>query len=165
MGRRRANPRWGFTLVETLTVLLVASSVTRIAAPNVEVMVHRARAAEIVGDVRVLELAVFEHNAARRGWPATGRPGEIPASLAGYLPDEFTFEREDYTLTWRRWELRDGLPDYPEIQALVGVTVTVPDDEIGAALLEMAGPNRAHLTVGDHYTFILAREDRSALSR
>ncbi|MFP3948458.1 MAG: hypothetical protein ACOC8K_01860 [Gemmatimonadota bacterium] len=148
-----------------MTVLLVAGSVTRVAAPNVEVMLHRARAAEIVGDVRALELAAFEYHAATRTWPDIGNPGEVPGSLSGYLPEEFSFERDHYTLTWRRWELRDGLPDRPEIQALVGVTVTIPDDEIGAALLEAVGSSRAHFTVGDNYTLILARESRRSPGR
>lgn len=141
-----------------MTVLLIAGSVTRIAAPNVEVMLHRARAADVLGDVRVVELAAVEYNSATRSWPETGVAGEAPAEMARYLPRDFTFRSEHHTLTWHRWELPNGLPGHPDTERLVGVTVTVPDDEVGAAVLEMVGPGQAHLTVGDRYTFIFARE-------
>lgn len=160
-GRKRiraGTPPWGFALIEMMTVLLVAGSLTRIAAPNVDVMLDRARATDVLGDIRVLELAAFEYNAANRAWPATGEPGQVPEELADYLPEDFTFQSESHTLTWQRWDLREGLPNHPETGLLAGVTVTLPDDDVGAALLEMAGPSRAHLTVGDHYSFILARE-------
>lgn len=155
---RAGTSPWGFALVEMMTVLLVAGSLTRIAAPNVDVMLDRARATDVLGDIRVLELAAFEYHAATRAWPATGEPGEVPEELADYLPEDFTFQSEHHTLTWQRWNLRDGLPNHPEIGLLAGVTVTLPDDEVGAALLEIVGPGRAQLTVGDRYSFILARE-------
>jgi len=155
----------GFALVETMTVLLVAGSLTRIAAPNVEVMLHRARAAEILGDIRVLELAAFEHYSSTRTWPETADPGEVPRELTDNLPGEFAFRSDHHTLTWQRWELRDGLPGHPDTESLAGATVSIPDDEIGAAFLEMLGPGRARLTVGDHYSFILARESRESTSR
>lgn len=155
--RVAGHPR-GFALIEMMTVVLIAGSLARIAAPNVEVMLHRARAADVLGDIRVLELAVFEYNSATGTWPATGEPGVAPEELDEFLPEDFGFRSAHHTLTWRRWDLRDGLPDHPEVDLLAGVAVTIPDDEIGAALLEMVGSGRVHLTVGDHHTFILARE-------
>lgn len=155
-GRRPDTPRRGFALIELMTVLLVAGSVSRIAAPNVAVMLHRARAADILGDVRVIGLAAVEYNSANRSWPETGEPGEVPGELESYLPEGFTFQSEDHTLTWERWELPDGLPGHPETGLLVGITVTISDEAVGAALLEMAGPRRVHLTVGNQYTFIIA---------
>ena len=156
--RRRDARRRGFALVEMMTVLLVAGSVTRIAAPNVEVMLHRARAADVLGNLRVVELAAVEYNSATRSWPETGESGEAPVEMARYLPTDFSFRAEHHSLKWERWELPDGLPGHPDTELLVGVTVTIPDDDVGAAVLEMVGPARAHLTVGDRYTFILARE-------
>lgn len=148
----------GFALVEMMTVFLVAGSLTRIAAPNVEVMLDRARAADILGDIRVLELAAFEHYSATRTWPESSEAGEVPPDLIDDLPEDFGFQSDHRTLTWQRWELQDGLPGHPETGLLTGVTVNIPDDDVGAALLEMVGPGRVHLTVGDHYTLILDRE-------
>lgn len=161
---RDSVERRGFALVEMMTVLLVAGSVTRIAAPNVEVMLHRARAADILGDVRVVELAALEYNSATRSWPETGEAGKAPDEMAGYLPGDFRFRDEHHTLTWERWELPRGLPGRPDTELLLGITVTIPDEDVGAAVLDMAGRSRARLTVGDHYTFIFAREPRGSSS-
>lgn len=154
----------GFALVEMMTVLLVAGSLTRVAAPNVEVMLHRARAADILGDIRVVELAAFEHYSATRTWPETTDTGEVPPELTDNLPEDFAFRSDHHTLTWQRWKLRDGLPGHPQTESLAGVTVSIPDDEIGAALLEMLGPSRARLTVGKHYIIVLAGEGRRSVS-
>lgn len=148
----------GFALVEMMTVLLVAGSLTRIAAPNVEVLLHRARAADILGDVRVLELAAFEHYSSTRSWPRAAGTGVVPPELTDDLPEGFDFRSDHHALTWQRWELRDGLPGHPGTGLLAGVTVNIPDEEVGAALLEMVDPARVHLTVGNHHTFILARD-------
>ncbi|MBW3533689.1 MAG: prepilin-type N-terminal cleavage/methylation domain-containing protein [Gemmatimonadetes bacterium] len=148
--------RRGFTLVEVLVVVMVMSIVTRIALPNVQEALLRARATEAVATLRVVEVAAREYNATTGAWPMEAPPGEVPPELVGYLPDGFDFQLEEYQLDWERWSLPDGLPSDPDADELVGVSLVTDREDLGLAVAELLGSSGWY-TLGDHYTRLIDR--------
>ncbi|RMH12214.1 MAG: type II secretion system protein [Gemmatimonadetes bacterium] len=148
-GRRRG----GFTLIETMTVLLVMSVVTRIAVPEVQEVRTRARAAAVAADFNVIHVAAENYHDDHNAWPPDTGPGVVPPELTTYLPDGFTFERAGYTLDWENWTLPDGLPKHPETHVMLGASVTIDDPLLQHAVTEMLR-ERARLTLGNRTTFI-----------
>ena len=138
---RRAR-RAGFTLVELLLVVVIISVLAAIAIPNYRVVVTRARAADLLGRIDVVEVAVQSYLADTSTWPADDAPGAVPPGLTTYLPDGFAFTGEDFQL---EWENGGGLK---------GVAVVTDNEELGNALLDVAGPGRWFVS-GNRYVFIL----------
>jgi len=137
--RRR---RGGFTLVELILVVVIISVLAAIAIPNYRVVVTRARAADLLGRIDVVEVAVQSYLADNNAWPDDGTDGQAPDALAEYLPDDFLFNGEDFQL---KWENGGGLK---------GVAVVTDNEELGNALLDVAGPGRWFVS-GNRYVFIL----------
>lgn len=146
--------RGGFTLVEAMTAVLITSTLARIAVPNIQEMTLKARATEIVGTVRQVEVAAMNYSADTHQWPEDSWPGEVPPELASEL-EGVSFERQGYRLDWENWRLPDGLPEHPDTRVLLGVSITPDDPELGDAVVELVGESRAHFTLGDSYTFVL----------
>ncbi|GMR12095.1 MAG: hypothetical protein BMS9Abin29_0282 [Gemmatimonadota bacterium] len=144
----------GFTLVEVLTVMLILSIVTRIAIPQMQEVRVRARAAQALGDFRVIELAAQEYLADNNQPPPDADTGVVPPGLETYL-EGFTFEKPAYKLDWENWVLPGGLPKHPETRVLLGVSISIDDPLLGEAIVGLVGINRVHYTLGNKYTFIL----------
>ena len=136
---RRSAARSGFTL---LLVVVIISVLAAIAIPNYRVVVTRARAADLLGRIDVVEVAVQSHLADNSEWPPDDGPGAIPAGLDGYLPEGFSFDGEDFQL---EWDNGGGLK---------GVAVVTDNEVLGNALLDVAGPGRWFVS-GNRYVFIL----------
>ena len=87
--------RAGFTLIEVLTVSVVVGILAGFATPTVARAIHRASAAKVVTDVRMLSVA------ARSYLTAGGmlQPSEAwkvpPSSLNEFLEETMTFEFRD----------------------------------------------------------------------
>jgi prepilin-type N-terminal cleavage/methylation domain-containing protein len=141
-GRRAERRRAGFTLVELLLVMVIISVLAAIAIPNYRVVVVRARAADLLGRIDVVEVAVQSYLADNNSWPADGTEGTVPAPLTTYLPNDFLFVGEDFQL---KWENGGGLK---------GVAVVTDNEALGNALLDVAGPGRWFVS-GNRYVFIL----------
>lgn len=146
--------RWGFSLVEIMTVLLITSAVARVAVPNYHNVHLRARAAEVAGDFEAVRHAAFLHLAERYGWPEEEPAGVTPEALRPYLPDGFRFRKETYELDWEHWRLPDGLPGNPESGELIGVTLVTEDVELARAVAALLG-NTPHYSVSGTYTFVI----------
>lgn len=150
-----AGRRNGFTLVEAMTAMLVVSTLARIAVPQMQELTLRARAAEVVGAIRTVEVAVMNHYASDHYWPDDAWPGEVPPELVEELPDGFSFQRGAYELDWENWRLPDGLPRHPQTRVLLGVSVKTDDPDLGNAISDLVGDGRGHFTLDDSYTFVL----------
>lgn len=146
--------RWGFSLVEVMTVVLITSALVRVAVPNYHNVHLRARAAEVAGDFEAVRHAAFLHLAERYGWPEEEPVGVTPEALRPYLPDRFRFRKEQYELDWENWTLPDGLPGNPESGELIGVTLVTDDVELARAVAALLG-STPHYSVSGTYTFVI----------
>lgn len=149
--------RHGFTLVEVLTVAVVMGTLVRIAIPNFHEIVLKARAAEVLGDFDVVRVAVENYHADHLQWPEDTYTGQIPDGLAEYLPEGFSFFGAGYSLDWENWVLPGGLPQAPNVQAILGISVVTGDRELGQAMVDLLGGAMAHYTLGESYTFVVER--------
>jgi len=149
-----ARRRPGFTLIEVLTTLMVASVVVRIGAPGYQGAVREGEAAQVASDFQAVRQAVADYRAQHGQWPAESGPGIVPPELSHYLSG-LPFNRGHYRLDWQNWALPAGLPGVPGARAVLALSVITEDRALGAALLEILGPRGNHFVLGDSYTFIL----------
>lgn len=152
----RTYGRAGFTLIELLVVMAVLGILAGLAMPNLQTVLTRARATELAGDMDVVRVATLSYHAERLTWPSESAAGNVPADLAPYLPDGFTFAREGYQLDFENWSIPGGLPGEPGTQRLIGVSVVVPDEALGNALLELLG-DAIVVSVGGTHTVLIDR--------
>lgn len=131
VGRRN---RLGFTLVELAVVVMIVAMLAAIAVPNLQSALMRARAAEAVGDLQVLRVAVFQYVADNHQWPPDAVVGVVPAGLDDYLPEGWSMVKDDYELNYDNWT-NAGSVDF------IAVTVEVNDTNFGNYIVDMLGPN------------------------
>lgn len=137
-------PRAGFTLVELLLVMVIASILAALALPNYRLVVTRARAAELLGRVDVVEHAAQSYLGENNAWPGEAGAGVVPGGMATYLPEGFSFTGEVFQLDWENGG------------GLIGVGIVTDDEGLGNALVALAGPGRWFVS-GSRYVFILER--------
>lgn len=143
----------GFTVIETVTVMLIVSVLTRIVVPQYQDVRLMAQATQIAADFNVVHIAAEEFFSEHHRWPEDTGPGEVPEELAPFLNEGFTFEKDTYKIDWENWVLPDGTPKHPETRVLLGVSVTTDNPALGHAVSELLR-DRAKLTLGSRYTFI-----------
>ena len=153
----RTSKERGSTLVEVITVMLLVSILTRIAIPQVQDILTRARATEIRASFGVVEEAATRLSIENHPWPQDAAAGVVPPELLDALPDGFSFDRDRYQLDWENWALPEGMPGDPSARGLIGISVTTPDRSLGLALLDVI-PLNAKFTLGETYTFIFATQ-------
>ncbi len=128
----------GFTLVEIAAVVLVVGILAALAIPRTRQAITGARATAVLSDMRTARLALFEYFFENNRWPPPASPGQVPAGLSPFLPDQFTFEgpyaRLDYV------NLGGDVPGLWGRQ--VGLTAWVEDDpRLRTALASMIAAN------------------------
>ena len=140
-----------------MTVMLLVSVITRIAIPQFQDTLTRARATEVRASFGVVEEAAIRHSAENQPWPADADAGVVPPELVDDLSPGFKFDRGRYQLDWENWVLPGGMPGDPAVQRLIGISVTTSDRSLGLALMELI-PLNAKFTLGETYTFIFATQ-------
>jgi len=140
-----------------MTVMLLMSIVIRIAIPQMQEILTRARATEIRATFDVVEDAAIRITVQNNPWPEDVVAGVVPPELRASLPPGFSFERDGYLLDWENWVLPQGMPGDSTVRRLIGISVTTPDRSLGLALMDMI-PQSAKFTLGETYTFILATQ-------
>jgi prepilin-type N-terminal cleavage/methylation domain-containing protein len=152
MIRRRA----GFTFVELLTVLIVMGLLAGLALLKYIDLTHRARSAQVVGDLESVRIAAYGAWYETGKWPAEVGPGLVPPGLAQYLPNGFTFQRKDYTLDWENFVPANG-GETAGMQ--VGVVVSSTEPRLQRALESALGNKLPFIDVGGDLTFIIVGPD------
>lgn len=136
-GRSRWRGAVGFTIIELLVVMSIISILAGIALPILRGVIVKARAADVIGDMNAIKVAVLTYQSDHNAWPGDRNRGQIPPELREYLPEGFSFVQEGYLLDYDDWS-RDSRALFN-----IGITavVDVGEEELGLALLEMLGEN------------------------
>ena len=96
------RPAQGFSLIELLTVMVLIAILATIALPRLRSAIDGAHVADILGDVRAVQVAYSQYimdNGSRTrnsGW------GRVPSELVPYLPDGFQFSGDVAEYRWIR---------------------------------------------------------------
>ena len=106
----RGHKPLGYTLIELVVVMVVISILAGIAMQLYRGFVIRARAADIIGDMNAVKVAVLTYQSDNNAWPAEAGRGQIPPGLAPYLPGGFSFANDDFVLDYENWS---GTGDSP----------------------------------------------------
>lgn len=115
-------------------VTAILSILAAIAIPNFKSALLKAKAVDAVADLEVVRIGVVSYLADTSAWPPDAAVGVVPTGLAPYLPDDFGFTKENYTLNYDNWTTH---PPY-----FIAVTVeTGTDPDFGAAVVDLLGPN------------------------
>ena len=130
--QRRDSRRAGFTLIEVMIAAAIVGILAGFALPNLQMMILRARSADIAADMEVVRVAVLQHQADEFSWPPEAALGQIPTGLDAYLPDGFSFQGEGFELDFESWSLPSGLPGDPNTTTLIGVSVNAEHPLIDA---------------------------------
>ena len=152
MIRRRA----GFTFVELMVVLIVLGLLAGLAILKYIDLTHRARAAQAAGDLEAVRIAAYGAWYETGKWPAEVGAGVIPPGLAPYLPQGFTFQRNEYTLDWENFSPPNG---GQTAGMQVGVVVTSTNVRLQHALENALGSKLPFTDVGGVLTFIIVGPD------
>jgi prepilin-type N-terminal cleavage/methylation domain-containing protein len=152
MSRRRH----GFTIIELMVVMMVMGILASLAVLKYVDLRHRARAAQVAADLESVRLAAYgawyEHNT----WPSEAGPGQVPADLVPYLPQNFSFTRPEYTLDWENFVPPGG---GPSTGMQLGVVVTASTPRLQRTLEQVLGNRMPFVSVGGTLTFIIVGPD------
>ncbi len=151
-GRRK---RRGSTVVEAITVILLASIIARIAIPPMRNVLTRVRATQVRATFSAVEGAAHRLSLENLPWPSDTDVGVVPRVLMQRLPQGFSFDRDSYQLDWENWILPEGMPGDSTVRGLIGISVTTSDRSLGLALMDVI-PLSARFALGETYTFIFA---------
>jgi len=143
-------------LIELLVAVSIVGILAGLAIPNYRNVTIRARAAAVAADVDAIRIAAVNYNADRNSWPSDAAAGVVPPGLGAFLPDGFSFTGEGYQVDYEVLDLPSGLPGDPNTSRLIAVTVTVPDDLLSNAIMEVMG-GAIVASVGNAHTVVIDR--------
>lgn len=146
--RRR---RRGFSLIELMTVMAVIGLLAALGIPRYRDMKRRAFAAKAMADFNTVRVASYNYFADNNAYPPDGSPGAPPPALVPYLPGNFEFNNDNYTLDYDVWPS----PLNPT-QLVIGVTVTSSDQELVNMIARTVQNGGLGINVGNGYTYIFA---------
>ena len=98
----KRRPSRGFTLIELVVVLTLIGILLAIAIPNFQSLIYRGHAANILGDVRAVQLAYSHFISDEGGRTRNTGWGRVPADLEPYLPGGFNFSTDIADYRWVR---------------------------------------------------------------
>ena len=119
--------------MELAVVALIVNILVALALPNIKMALLKARAVDVVADLEVLRVGVFGYMAENNQWPPDAGVGVVPAGLGGYLPEGFSFAKENYTLNYDNWTTYSP-PNFIAVTA-----EELSDPLLGAAVLDLLG--------------------------
>ena len=150
MTRRRA----GFTFVELLVSMTVIGILSAVAVPKYIDLKRRANTTKVIGDIQVVRVAVMTFFADSAYFPAEVGPGVTPKNLQKYLPIGFSFSGPQWTLDYENWDV-DAESGVSSAPALIGVSVSTQDPELGEATSRLLG-NVPQFSAGNTVTFLIS---------
>ena len=130
--------RGGFTFVELLISMIIVGCLSAIAVPKYIDLKRRANTTKVIGDFQAVRVAVMSFYADSSYFPMEAGPGVTPNNLQKYLPINFSFSRQEWTLDYENWELGQG-PGFTNSSALIGVTIICNDPALGETTSRLLG--------------------------
>jgi prepilin-type N-terminal cleavage/methylation domain-containing protein len=143
--------RNGFTLIELLTVTFILSILAAIAILKYQDLRNQGLSAQIVQEMRGVQLAVFNYFAEQEAWPAETGPGAVPNGLGPLLPGQLagSFDRTQYVLDYENFG--GGATD-----VVIGISVTTSDAKLFARLVRYMGNGSPFFVSGSKVTYLIA---------
>ena len=130
---RRRGDRGGFTLIELLTTMVVISILAAIALPRLRGAVLKAEAADVVGNLNAVKVALINYQSDQNTWPRDAGRGQIPRGLEDYLPGGFSFRKDGYLLDY------DNRSNKRRAPFKIGLTFIAQNKELGLAVMKLMG--------------------------
>lgn len=126
----------GFSLIEIVVTLVVIGVLAGIAVPRFQAAADRARAAALLSDARVAQMALLDYVVDRAAPPPPAAPGEVPQGMESFLPEGFSFARGSASFAYGPGA--SGV--WSESEDSLGVSIHISDDPaLLAALQRMLG--------------------------
>jgi prepilin-type N-terminal cleavage/methylation domain-containing protein len=142
--------RRGFSLIEMMVVVLVASILAGIGLLKYIDLRNTALTASLAGDVRSVQVAALNYYADFETWPPEAAAGQVPVGLAPYLPGGLTqsFVRPSYTLDYQSLVV-DGDP-------MVAVAVSAGQPALLARFIATYGNRTPFFVMNGVLTYLIA---------
>jgi hypothetical protein len=166
---RPGRDRRGLAVGTLALALALCCLILAAAYPRVHRALLDARLATVVSDVEAVVSAARRNVAEGRPWPAGHAPGEVPTEFRVFLPPDFSFTGNGYSLKWERWErvvqpVAIGAPDIPVAEPTGDVPPPAPPDSLAALQPTVAGLGAISLSSDDDRV-LAALLDRFGASR
>ncbi|MDT8369487.1 MAG: type II secretion system protein [Longimicrobiales bacterium] len=150
-GTTRPDAR-GFTLIELVVVVTIISLLAALAQPQLKRVLLRAKAAAAVAELNAVKTALQSYESEFLRFPPESGVGVVPPGLEPFLPDGFTFTRDDYVMDYDNWLGPNGQPQTPGTFS-VGLTIVPNDVTLGEAMVANSGD--AIFELNGRFTWIL----------
>lgn len=150
---RRAQS--GFSLIELLIVISILSILVRVALPAYKGIQRDAVATQALGDFNTIRAAAVAQYEATGAYANDGPAGVVPQGMAPFLPRNFSFTRETYTLDWENFAVDDSSSGSTLHGNVLAITIAASDSLVGRQVLHLVGANCAHWSIGDAHTFVV----------
>ncbi|MBI5168007.1 MAG: type II secretion system protein [Candidatus Eisenbacteria bacterium] len=145
----------GFTIIELLIVLSILSILVRVSLPAYKGIQRDAIATQALGDFNTVRAAAVAQYEATGAYAADGPAGIVPAGMAPFLPRQYSFTKESYTLDWENFTVADSTMGPGQSGSVLALTITASDSLVGRQILHMVGANCAHWSIDNAHTFVV----------
>ncbi len=117
--------RRGFTILETVSSLLIIGILVNIAIPNYIKAKKSAEAANIIQEMDIIKKAVLMYYSDNNEWPPDTWWGVIPKELKPYLPNSIDFDKNPVLDVKYSLDNYIGNTDFQKKYGLFDVAVSV----------------------------------------
>jgi prepilin-type N-terminal cleavage/methylation domain-containing protein len=141
----------GFTLIELLVVLFVLGILASIALLKYGDLRNNAVAAQVVQELRAVQVAAINYYAEKEAWPPEAGAGAVPTGLGTLLPGQLatSFDRGDYMLDYENFGATGT-------DVVIGVAVTTSNPKLFAKLAQYLGGGSPFFVAGSRITYLIA---------
>lgn len=141
----------GFTLIELITVTFILSILASIAILKYQDLRNQGLSAQIVQEMRAVQLAAFNYYAEKEDWPPETGPGVVPTGLGVLLPGQLaaSFDRIQYLLDYENFGAA-------ATDVVIGISVTTSDPKLFARLIRYLGNGSPFFVSGSKVTYLIA---------